>query len=369
MMRRHRLSVLTAVTCLAIARVAAAQVTPAAGYVPPDDTPSIRVGATLFLDYTVQPEPRITDADGNTVTGSFFNLGRAYINVTGQINHIIAFRVTPDIVREAGAGSSLNGSLVYRIKYAYAQFNMDDWMTRGSWARFGVQQTPWVEFMENLYRYRFQGTVFEDRDGFLSSSDVGASFHYNFNGNYGDVHGGFYNGETYTRPEANDQKAFMVRATVRPLPMSPALRGLRATGFYDHDAYVKNAERRRAVFALTYEHPWVNASWNYLSTTDQTRTINPRLESHGYSAWVTPKTPKGYGFEGLLRFDHLIQEQATSTTEGERNRTIAGIAYWFQRQAPVSAALLLDYEQVDNHDYAPVRPDERRWAVHMLINF
>ena len=32
---------------------ASAQVTPAAGYVPPDDTPSVRVGATLFLDYTV----------------------------------------------------------------------------------------------------------------------------------------------------------------------------------------------------------------------------------------------------------------------------------------------------------------------------
>ena len=28
-----------------------------------------------------------------------------------------------------------------------------------------------------------------------------------------------------------------------------------------------------------------------------------------------------------------------------------------------------DYEQVDNNDYAPSRPDERRWAVHMLINF
>ena len=369
MSRLFRLCVLTAALFLGLSRAASGQVTPAAGSVPPDDTPSLRVGATLFLDYTVQPEPKITDVDGNSVTGNGFNLGRAYINLTGQITHIVAFRVTPDIVRETGTGSSLNGSLTYRIKYAYAQFNMDDWMTRGSWARLGVQQTPWVEYMENLYRYRFQGTVFEDREGFLSSSDVGASFHYNFNGNYGDVHGGFYNGETYTRPEANDQKAFMIRASVRPLPMHATLRGLRVTGFYDHDAYVKNAEREREVVNVSYEHPWVNASWNYLWTSDQSRTVNPKLDAHGYSAWVNPKTPKGYGFEGLLRFDHLIQEQATSTISGERNRTIAGIAYWFPRQAPVSAAVLLDYEQVDNHDYAPVRADERRWAVHMLINF
>ena len=85
--------------------------------------------------------------------------------------------------------------------------------------------------------------------------------------------------------------------------------------------------------------------------------------------WATPKTSKGYGWEGLLRFDHLVQEQASATIEGERNRTIAGVAYWFPRQGAVSSALLLDYEQVDNDNYAPVRPDERRWSVHMLVNF
>ena len=369
MMRVDRLFVGTVLLVFGLSGFASAQVTPAAGYVPPDDTPSIRVGATIFLNYTVQARPKITDADGNDVTFNQFNVGRAYVNLTGQINHLVAFRVTPDIVRETGAGSSNNGSLTYRLKYAYAQFNMDDWMTRGSWARFGMQQTPWVDFMESIYRYRFQGTIFEERDGFLSSSDAGASFHYNFSGNYGEVHGGFYNGENYNRAEVNDQKGFMIRGTVRPLPIHPTLRGLRVTGFYDHDAYVKNADRRRGVVGFTYEHPWLNASWNYLSASDQTRTINPKLDSHGYSAWITPKTPKGYGFEGLLRFDHLVQDQLTGVTEGERNRTIAGVAYWFQRQAPVSAAILLDYEQVDNNDYAPARPDERRWAVHTLIVF
>jgi hypothetical protein len=70
-----------------------------------------------------------------------------------------------------------------------------------------------------------------------------------------------------------------------------------------------------------------------------------------------------------LRFDHLVQEQGDASTEGERNRTIAGIAYWFPRQGAVSAAVLFDYEQVDNRGYIPARPDERRWAVHTLINF
>ena len=346
-----------------------AQSTPAAANGGPDDTPSLRVGATLFLDYTVTEQPRIIDADGNRVTGNAFNVGRAYLNVTGNISRLVAFRVTPDIVRETGTGSALNGSLTFRLKYAYAQFNFDDWMQRGSWARFGMQQTPWVDFIDNVYRYRFQGTTFEDREGILSSSDVGATFRYNFPGNYGDFHGGIYNGENYNRAEANDQKAVMLRGTVRPLPTHATLRGLRVTAFYDHDAYVKQAERRRGILGFTYEHPYVNAGWNYLSTTDQTRTVTPRLDGHGFSAWATPKTAKGHGWEGLLRYDHLVQEQANAATDGQRRRTIAGVAYWFPRQGSVSAAVLLDYERVDNDNYSPSRSNERRWAVHTLVNF
>src|SRR5687767_11281343 len=114
--------------CLAVSVTpTAAQVTPTA--VPPDDTPAVRVGVTIFADYTVVQEPRIKDVDGNDVTSNAFNLARSYINVTGNISHIVAFRVTPDIARESGTGSSLNGSYTFRLKYAYAQFNFDDWMT------------------------------------------------------------------------------------------------------------------------------------------------------------------------------------------------------------------------------------------------
>ena len=63
------------------------------------------------------------------------------------------------------------------------------------------------------------------------------------------------------------------------------------------------------------------------------------------------------------------RNRRTSTLEGTRDRTIAGIAYWFPRQGTVSSALLLDYEAVNNRDYAPVRANERRWMLHGLVNF
>ena len=205
------------------------------------DSPAIRLGATIFADYTYTAEPEATDADGNTVNPSAFNLTRSYINVTGTISRLVAFRVTPDIARESGAGSSLSGSLTFRLSSRYAQLNLDDWVAPGSWARFGMQQTTFLTFDEDVYRYRFQGTMFSEREGFQSSSDVGASFHYNLPSNYGDLHAGLYNGETYTKPEANDQKAFQIRGTLRPLAASrPMLQGLRLTGFHQMDHYVKD---------------------------------------------------------------------------------------------------------------------------------
>jgi hypothetical protein len=346
------------------AATAAAQVTPTAGYTPPDDTPALKVGATIFADYTVQQKPKITDADGNGVTSNAFNVGRAYVNVTGNLSHIIAFRITPDIQRESGSGSSLNGSLTFRLKYAYAQFNLDDWMNRGTWVRLGMQQTPWVDFMENVWRYRFQGTIFEDREGFLSSSDVGVSFRYNLPGNYGDIHTGFYNGETYSRPEANDQKAFMIRGSVRPLRQHPVLRGLRLTGFYDKDAYVKNAERERAIAAVTFEHPHLNAAFDYLSATDQSRATAAEVDARGFSVWATPRFTRGW--EAIARMDRL---EPNTDLDARKTRLLGGVSYWFALQGSVTTALLFDVENVKYDDYAPARPTERRIALHMLVNF
>src|SRR5678815_4407712 len=125
-MRLSRVMMAT-VLIAATGAAASAQVTPAAGYTPPDDTPSIKVGATIYTDFTYQSNPTATDADGNTVNPSSFNVSRSYINITGNISHLVSFRITPDVTRESGLvslgpGSSVsNDSLVFRIKYAFAQ--------------------------------------------------------------------------------------------------------------------------------------------------------------------------------------------------------------------------------------------------------
>ncbi len=343
-----------------------APVAPPAAAPKPDDTPSIRLGAVLFADYTYTAAPESTDTDGNSYHPNQFNVGRSYINLTGTLNHIVNFRFTPDIARETGAGSSLSGSLTFRVKYAFGQVNLDDWMSRGSWVRFGIQQTPWVDFQEGIYRYRFQGQVFSEREGYLSSSDAGLSFRYNMPSNYGEIHVGVYNGENYNRVEVNDQKALQVRASVRPFAQGSAvLRGLRVHGFYDADNYVKSGERRRADVGVTFEHARLNTGIEYLDTADQTSVSRTSVSGRGYSVWATPRATNGW--EALLRYDHMIPD--TSLSNQARTRTIAGVSYWFPRQGAVTTALLVDYDGQTFHNFSTVLPKQERIAVHALVNF
>ncbi len=356
---------LVAAVMLTWAVPCAAQVTPAAGYTPPDDTPSIKVGVTIFADYTVVQEPKIKDSDGNEVTFNAFQIGRSYINVTGNISHSIAFRLTPDVTRETGVGSALNGSYTFRLKYAYAQWNLDDYMTKGSFARFGMQQNPYFDFFESVYRYRFQGTTYVEREGYQSSSDAGAAFHYNLPQNFGDIQTGFFNGENYNRPEQNDQKAFMIRGTLRPFHQHAVLRGLRLTGFLDKDAYVKDGERNRTMFTASFEHAYVNGAFEYQVTNDQPSATRTAIDGQGWSVFVTPKTK--IGWEGLIRFDHTVPNKTFD--DQVRERTIAGIAYWFPHQGNVSTALMLDWDSAKFARFVPEQLKQQRIAVHGLVNF
>jgi hypothetical protein len=372
---------------------ASAQITPAAGSTAPDDTPSIRFGMTLFPAYVFQTEPEITDADGNSVNRNGFDVLRAYINITGNISHLVSYRLTPDITRQSGLltlapGNTVSSdSLVFRIKYAYGQFNLDDWITRGSWVRLGIQQTPWVDFEEGIYRYRFQGTVFAERVPLpttMTSSDAGVSFHYNFTSDYGDVHFGLYNGENYQRVEVNDQKGFEFRGTVRPLARgAPVLRGLRAHFVYYNDSYAEGDERDRVMGNVTYEHNYVNAGFDYLSAKDQTLATAAVVSGNGYSIWATPKYPlaNGSSLEALLRYDHWVPNTSddfappstvplpgtTRFSDQKQDRTIVGVAYWFPHQGNVSTAILLDYD-AQSFDNITTRPT-KSVSVHGLLNF
>jgi hypothetical protein len=371
---KQRFGILTA-ACAAAAMVLAAaaaraQVTVAAGYTPPDDTPHVNVGGTIFADYTYVQEPTVTGSDGSQVHSNAFNLTRAYINVTGQINHLIAFRITPDVVRVGTVNGAnvpgLSNTLAYRLKYAYGQLNFSDFTTKGSWMRLGLQQTPWIDFEEGIYRYRFAGTVLSDREGALTSSDLGASVHWNVPENYGDIHAGVYNGNGYSATQDVDsQMSFQVRGTIRPAPQVDILKGLRLSGFYDSDHYLTNAKKERIIGLLSFENPYVNFGFQYDNYKNQTASSATIVEGNAYSIWVTPRT--SFGLEALIRWDRVTPDNSNSAN---KQRLIVGPAYWFPvTKHGVAAAVMIKWEQVRYMGAPNSKPNEESLGLFTLFNF
>jgi len=344
----------------------------------PKEEAFFKVGVTIFADYTYQDEPKVTDADKNSIHASTFEVRRAYINVTGNISDWVSYRVTPDISGRfattttatslpsgaaVSAGTNYDGSLVYRLKYAFGQVNFDKVTTHGTWVRFGQQQTPFVDFMEGIYRYRFQGTIFEEREGFLSSSDVGLSGRYVFPKDYGDVHVGYYNGDTYSRAEVNDQKAFQIRGTLRPFPKMGAAKGIRLHVFYDADKPIKGGKRDRFIVAGTFEHKYLNLGFDYLDAKDQSSPTKAEVKANGWAIWAEPRSPSG--FEGLFRYDHF---KPNKNVDAVKSRFLGGVSYWLKVKAPLAAAVLVDYEKVD-YDTLLAKPTEKRFEIKTLFNF
>jgi hypothetical protein len=321
---------------------------------PPEPTyPVVAVGVLSYLQYDAELKNR----EGFNA----FDVTRGYINITGDLAKNIKFRITPDVRRIAD--SSVGGSLVFRVKFAFLEF---DNLTPRSWLRFGVHQTPWLDFEESINRYRVQGPMFAEREGIIpGSGDFGVGYLARFAGEYGEVQAGVYNGEGFTRNEVNKAKSVQGRVTVRPLPASPSVKGLRLSAFYDLGWYDEGQPRRHGILMASYETTRLVGTAQWLTATEKPLASTPGdTERRGYSAFVEVREGL-QGWAGLVRFDHFDPNEAVD--DDGSNRTIAGVAYWLKWDR-VRLGLVVNDENVS---YGAARGllDENRLLFQTHVQF
>jgi hypothetical protein len=313
--------------------------------------PIVRVGVLSYLQYGWEMENR---DDFNN-----FDVTRAYLNINAQVSKNVRFRFTPDI-RRINDGT-LSGSLVVRVKYAFAQF---DNITPRAWVRLGAHQTPWLDFEESVNRYRVQGTMFSEREALIpGSSDFGGSYFTPLPGGYGEVHGGVYNGEGFGQPEANKYKSAQVRVTVRPLPRGGFISGLRVSGFYNAGWYAADRPRRLGIVMGSFEHKFFVATLQTLKATERPAPLRVDVDRTGWSAFVEPRQGPS-GLAGIVRYDSFDPDDAV--TGNAQDRVIAGGAYWFVWPR-ARLGLVVTNEQV--HYDLSTRPDENRLLFQTHIEF
>jgi hypothetical protein len=314
--------------------------------------PIIHVGILAYLQYDVEAEHR----DGLNK----FDVTRTYLNINAQVARNVRFRFTPDI-RRINDGS-VAGSLVARVKYAFAQI---DNVTPQGWIRLGAHQTPWLDFEESIDRYRVQGAMFAEREGLIAgSSDFGVSCFTPLPGGFGEVQGGVFNGEGYAQPEANKYKSTQVRVTVRPFPKVTVAKGLRVSGFYNAGWYAAERPRRLGIVMGSFEHAHLVTTVQVLTATERPTPADARdVDRSGWSVFAEPRQGPS-GLAGLIRYDAFDPDDAVGANK--LGRLIAGGAYWVVwPRARVGAVLTNEQVRYD----LPTRADENRWLLQMHIEF
>lgn len=249
------MAILSRRTFAAAGLVAAALAAPLAAQNPP--APTVSLGGVVYAQWGAQLDS-LSPANN-------FDITRAYLNAIGKFSGGIMARVTADIYRDGDA--TAGGALLYRLKYAYA-----GWTPAGSSIgfRFGLTQTPFVDWEEALWDYRMQGPVPVDRNGLMSSSDFGVAVDGSFSGEMFNFQAMAMNGENYNKTPGDSHKDFAARASLRLLGTDEGSRigGLRLTGYAQLGTPTSGGTRNRFIGQVSYRSKEILLAGEYVASKD-----------------------------------------------------------------------------------------------------
>lgn len=295
---------------------AGAEIAVAQGSPPP--TPSVTVGGVVYAQYLYQLKDTANHVNN-------FDITRSYINVIGKFPTGLLTRVTADIYRNT------DGSLAYRLKYAYAGYTPE-----GSALTFKLGQihTPWLDWEEALWDYRMQGQMALERAGYISSSDFGLGVDGNWAKDKVNMQVGIYNGENYNKAPGDKRKDAMGRVSVRVLDTDDGSRvgGLRLTGYSQLGKPTGGGLRDRFAGMASYRSKQLTLAGEYARTKDRLDTsADPAVPPTGitvdgqvlsfFGVFKVPQSKAAI----IGRVD--LTDPNTDVDGNRQTRYIAGVSY------------------------------------------
>ncbi|HEV8382087.1 MAG TPA: hypothetical protein VGQ29_10900 [Gemmatimonadales bacterium] len=282
--------------------------------------PQVTVGGVVYTQY------QYTDAAVHTNT---FDVTRAYVNVLGRFSGGITTRVTADIIPSATTNQ------VVRLKYAFAA-----WTPTGSSLTYklGMMQTPFVDYEETLWDYRMQGTIAVDRNGALTSSDIGFGVDGKWNNDQVNGQIAVVNGEGYSGGTGDFHKDLEARVSVRVMTTNDASRvgGLRLTGYAGIGKYgpaFAGNDRNRFLGQASYRSQQFTLAGEYVSRKDSTQT-GSIISAFGVYHLTNNKVAV------IARVD--VVDPNTSVANNKNTRIIGGVSY----QLSPNVRLLADLDRL-----------------------
>jgi len=294
---------------------------PAAAPAQNPQAPQVTVGGVAYGQYLYQLKDSLGAGHQNQ-----FSIQRAYINVLGRFGGGISTRITTDI---APTGT---GNQQIRLKYAFL-----GWTPANSKLtyKFGLVQTPYIDFEETLWDYRMQGPIAVDRNGYMSSADVGVGVDGRWNNEGVNAQFLLFNGEGYSGGTGDNHKDAGLRVSGRLSKTNDASRtgGLRLTGYAGVGKATGGADRNRYLAIGSYKTQQLTLAAEYVSTKDGAIT-GSILSAFGVYHFSGSKAA------AIGRVDVLDPD--TDTPDNKQTRVITGLSY----QAQSNLRLLADVDLV-----------------------
>jgi len=225
----------------------------------------IELKATFYFDYTYAMGDSFTGdvankginnptANNNRGLATGIHFTRTYLTLIKRFDEGHHFRLTLDqMVNNVGGNSCSQGGVASTVggsggncheaapfglagyagtdrnavfvKYAY----YNHVVMPGLEVRVGQHQTPWIEYEEHRWTYRFRGPVMVDEQNFQTSSDLGVSFMGKVLNNMVDYHISLQSGEGYQNTQDGRGLAALGRVSIEPFP------GVIVSGFYHNE--------------------------------------------------------------------------------------------------------------------------------------
>lgn len=197
----------------------------------------VELHATFYFDFTYGGGDSFTgnplglglnnaQANANKGVANGFHFTRNYLTLIKRFDGGHHFRLTLDQMinnvtsasnNEAApfglAGYSGGGRNNTFVKYAYYDHKLSD----GLHVRVGQSQTPWIEYEEHRWTYRYTAPIFTDQQNFQTSSDLGVSLMGKVLDRRVDYHVSFQNGEGYQNTPDARSYAWLGRLSVEPI--------------------------------------------------------------------------------------------------------------------------------------------------------
>lgn len=210
----------------------------------------VELKATFYFDFTNNNGNSFTadalnkglnevSARNNRGLANGFHFTRTYLTLIKRFDEGHHFRLTLDqMVNNIGGGTSCAGNAAGSaggncheaapyglagyaggdrnttfVKYAY----YNHVVLPGLEVRLGQHQTPWIEYEEHRWTYRYTGPIFVDQQNFQTSSDLGVSVMGKVLDKKVDYHVSLQSGEGYQNTQDGRGMAGLGRLSIEPI--------------------------------------------------------------------------------------------------------------------------------------------------------